>query len=101
MRHASFLQAVIINNIAGRMLAPITTWWQPNGILRTPRKSAADVMRILAETGAQTKGVYFNGDEVAIPSEEARDPKTCQMVWGESLRLVDLQEGETALHSWQ
>ncbi|KAJ4397734.1 hypothetical protein N0V93_001969 [Gnomoniopsis smithogilvyi] len=100
MRRASFLQGTVINNIVGSLLAPIMTWWSPNGILRTPAKSAADILHILTLTGVShnIKGAYFNGSEGATPSQEARDRKTGQMIWEESMELAGMVEGETALH---
>lgn len=99
MRRASFLQGTVINRIAGGVLAPIMTWWFPNGILRTPAKSADDAVRILAATAVpHIKGAYFNGSEGAIPSQEARDRETANLIWEESLELAGVVEEETALH---
>lgn len=105
MRRASFVQRVVINKLAGTLLAPLMTWWSPNGILRTPAKSAHDGLRAVFgdgdSTGGKEKALYFDGSEVATPSEEARDPGKATMLWSKSLEYAGVNQGQTILSDWQ
>ncbi|KAM5462797.1 hypothetical protein MauCBS54593_007868 [Microsporum audouinii] len=101
MRRASFLQGFIINKVAGTLLAPIMTWFWPNGILRTPAKSAHDALEAVfgdEETlGGPLKALYLDGSEVSMTSEEARDSRNAAMLWRASLAYAGLGQSETCL----
>lgn len=104
MRHGSFFQRVILNQVAGNALAPAMTWIWPNGQLRTPAKSATDVLRAVLDEetlGTQPKGLYLNGSEEASVSEEAKDPETGKRLWSESAALAGITNGETVLAGWR
>lgn len=116
MRRAS-VQRVLINKFAGTLLAPLMTWWAPNGILRTPAKSARDGLVVVfggeESTGLSTrerereseseesKALYFDGSEIATPSAEARDPEKAKMLWRKSLEYAGVKQGLTCLVDWQ
>lgn len=106
MRRASFVQGVVINKLAGTLLGPLMTWWSPNGILRTPVKSAHDGLVAVfgdeeSTLGKEKKALYFDGSEVATPSGEARDPEKAAMLWNKSLEYAGVNQGQTCLSDWQ
>ncbi|KAK2873222.1 hypothetical protein FQN49_002509 [Arthroderma sp. PD_2] len=105
LRRASFMQRVVVNKIAGNLLAPIMTWLSPNGILRTPAKSANDglsaVFGDVATLSSSPRPLYLNGSEVTTPSKDATDPRNAALLWGRSLAYAAVKEGETSLADWQ
>ncbi|KAH8883195.1 NAD(P)-binding protein [Thozetella sp. PMI_491] len=75
----------------------------PNGLLRTTTKSAADVLRAAFNTdeiGTHPRALYLNGNEKKECGAEARDEKKREMLWQDSVRFAQLQEGETVLKNW-
>ena len=109
MRRASFVQRVVINKLAGTLLAPLMTWLSPNGILRTPAKSAHDALMAVFGDEESARGkekkppkaLYFDGSKVATPSAEARDPEKAAVLWNKSLEYTGVKEGQTCLSDWQ
>jgi hypothetical protein len=86
------------------VLAPISEYFQPNGSYRTTSKSAADVLRACFDTetlGEHPQALYLNGTEEKETSAESRDPAKRKMLWTDSVRYVDLKEGETVLSGWK
>jgi hypothetical protein len=58
------------------MLAPVLVLLQPNGSLRTPTKSARDLLRASFDEkllGKHPKALYLNGSEVGHVTPEALD----------------------------
>ena len=86
-------------------LAPIMVWMQPNGSLRTPAKSAADLLRASfdesAPLGKHPKALYLNGSEVGPVAIEAKDEKKQRELWEGSLQYAGIKEGDTILKSWK
>lgn len=96
MKRGSWLQGYIINQWAGWALAPLLTWFSPNGFLRTPTKSGADAAAILYDK-EDPRGAYFNGSELCTPSAEARDEAVAAMLWEHSIKLAGMTDDEIAL----
>ncbi|KAI1084622.1 NAD(P)-binding protein [Whalleya microplaca] len=97
-----FLRVLI--PILMQLLAPIMTWWSPNGDVRTTWKSAGDVVRACFDTkdlGQYPNGVYLNGSAVADISPEAKDKEKTTLLWRESLRYAGVKEGDTILTNWR
>ncbi|KAH6701396.1 hypothetical protein BKA61DRAFT_205325 [Leptodontidium sp. MPI-SDFR-AT-0119] len=79
-------------------------YFWPNGILRTNEKSAGDVLKACFDTedlGECPKALFLNGSEIGQASVEARDEGKQRILWGGSLGLVGLVEGETVLEDWR
>ena len=84
-------------------LAPLALRFSPNGFFRTPDKSATDVLLAafdVEKLGEYPEAVYLNGDTPDIPSEESRDAAKQKQLWTETLKFVNLVEGDTALKNW-
>jgi hypothetical protein len=82
------------------VLAPIFVYLQPNGSLRTPTKSAADLLRASFDEkalGKHPKALYLNGSEMGAVTAEAKDEKKQTDLWEGSLQFAGIKEGDTAL----
>ncbi|KAI1413210.1 NAD(P)-binding protein [Hypoxylon sp. FL1857] len=86
-------------------VAGALSWLRPNGMFRTPNRSAGDVVAAMFDNGAvgsaKPKGLYFKGAVRAEVSAEAKDKEKRQMVWRDSVRYAGLREGDTALVNWK
>lgn len=72
----------------------------PNSILRTPLKSGEHLLRASFDTkelGEHPKAVYLDGGKKRKTGDEVRDEEKQKRLWGDSLKLVNLEPGETAL----
>jgi NAD(P)-dependent dehydrogenase (short-subunit alcohol dehydrogenase family) len=87
------------------LVARVTNFFSPNGMLRLPRKSAGDVLAaalgIAYPTGERPKGLYLNGNEPKEIGIEAKSPEKRAAVWKASVQYAELREGETCLVDWQ
>ncbi len=95
---------VVVVGILVPLLSVILSWLQPNGQLRTPAKSAGDVVRAAFDTktlGQHPKQVYLNGTDPLEPGAEAKDAAKRAMLWRDSIVYAQLKEGETALVNWK
>ena len=104
VRRASWVMRVLVVQILVPLLSVILSWFQPNGPLRTPAKSAADVVRAAFDTktlGQRPKQVYLNGTDPQEPGAEAKDGAKRTMLWRDSIVYAQLKEGETALVDWK
>ncbi|KAH7073094.1 hypothetical protein BKA63DRAFT_473561 [Paraphoma chrysanthemicola] len=92
----------IISQVA-YLFQDIIVWLKPNGSLRSPKKSGADLLRGAfdeEELGQHPKAVYLNGSEPKVAGKEARDEEKQRRLWTESLKLAGVEEGDTALKDW-
>ena len=102
-RDGPFLIQLLMNWIIP-LLAPIFLFFQPNGSLRTPAKSAADLLRASFDEntlGKHPKALYLNGSEVGAATPEAKDEKKQRELWEGSLRYAGIKEGDTVLRNWK
>ena len=84
-------------------LALLTLPFSPDGFFRTPAKSAADVLSAAFDVdkyGEYPKAIYLNGGTPETPSEESRDAAKQKQLWVETLKFVNIVEGDTALKNW-
>lgn len=84
-------------------LAPLIDRFVTDGNIRTTTKSAGQVVDALFDdqiTGEEDGGYYYNG-RLLETSREARDEGKRGELWRESVELVGLGEGETALGDWK
>ncbi|RYP42553.1 hypothetical protein DL768_010325 [Monosporascus sp. mg162] len=99
-RHAPWFIRILMFKI----VFPLLVLLKPNGTIRSPGKSAADVLAAAFDSspvlGQYPKGVYLNGSEPAETSAESRDVRKRVLLWKESLRYTHLQKEETILVNW-
>lgn len=75
----------------------------PNGMMRPTWKSANDLIMACFDTGylgQEPKAVYLDGSAKVESSIESRDETKQQALWADSVRLVGLKDGDTALASF-
>ncbi|KAH8598515.1 hypothetical protein B0O99DRAFT_506138 [Bisporella sp. PMI_857] len=92
----------VISQVA-LLFQDIVVWFRPNGSLRSPKKSGADLLRGAfdeKELGEYPKAVYLNGSEHKVAGKEARDEEKQRKLWIESLKLAGVKEGDTVLKNW-
>ncbi len=103
VRNAHWFMRVVVVGTIIPLLAPLMTWLSPNGLLRTPAKSAADVLRAAFDTrtlGDHPKELYLNGSAPVVTGAEARDPKKRAMLWHDSVGYTKLTAKDTVLKDW-
>ncbi|KAI1277869.1 putative short-chain dehydrogenase [Xylaria sp. FL0933] len=81
-------------------LSYILALFQRNPGIRTPSRSARDVLRAAIELDSKYRGVYFDGTELGSVSPEAADIGKRRIVWQHSVKYTTLTERDTALISW-
>jgi hypothetical protein len=100
-RHSSFFIRVILFGI----VMPLVAWWNPHGGVRTPDRSAGDVVRAAFDNGPglgeEPKDVYLDGTVPLETGVESRDAQKREWVWEESVRMAGLKDGDTALVNWK
>ncbi|KAH8881860.1 NAD(P)-binding protein [Thozetella sp. PMI_491] len=102
-RRHPFMIRVFAMKILMPMMGSIMVRFSPNGFMRTPYKSASDVLRAAFDTetlGEKPKGIYLNGSDVWATSEESRDEAKREALWKDSIRFAKITEGETVLKQW-
>jgi hypothetical protein len=98
-RRGSLIASVITRCIFP-LLAPLFVWLWPNGYLRTPKKSASDVMRAALDTetlGERPKDVYLNGTDPWPTSQESKQQDKRTLLWQECILYASVDKDETAL----
>ncbi|KAJ8122589.1 hypothetical protein ONZ43_g1257 [Nemania bipapillata] len=84
---------------------PLVVMLSPNGSIRSPKRSAADVLAAAFDSsdvlGQYPKGKYLDGPSPIEPSAESKDPKKRDQLWKASLEYTKLGEGETVLEDWK
>ncbi|KAJ4385715.1 hypothetical protein N0V93_010144 [Gnomoniopsis smithogilvyi] len=100
-RHAIWFIRVLLFKV----IYPFIAWLQPNGPIRTTKRSAEDIVRAAFDhgpgLGEEPKGVYLDGAVLRETGEESRDAQKRDWVWKESVRLTGLKDDEVALVDWQ
>ncbi|RYP26192.1 hypothetical protein DL767_008144 [Monosporascus sp. MG133] len=100
VRRGNWFTRVLLWPIILPLLAPLLTWLQPNGEVRTISKSSADVLTAAFETSPELRGKYLNGSEPQEVVPEAADIKKRAMVWRDSVKYAQLTEQDTTLVNW-
>jgi NAD(P)-dependent dehydrogenase (short-subunit alcohol dehydrogenase family) len=82
------------------VLTPLVQKISSNSILRTKERSAKDILDACIgmkgpAAGEEAKGMVVNGSKLQNSSEESRDGSKVQLLWKESLKLLDLTEVES------
>ncbi|XDG02394.1 hypothetical protein ABKA04_002009 [Annulohypoxylon sp. FPYF3050] len=101
VRRGNWFLRTILFPIIVPLLAPLLTWLDPNGGVRTVRKSSSDVVNAAFETGPRLRGKYLNGSELQEIVPEALDAKKRAMVWRDSVKYAKLTQQDTVLLDWE
>lgn len=89
--------------VAGKVITTVfklSSAVAPNAPLRTPLKSGEHLLRASFDTkelGEYPKAVYLDGGRKRKPGDEVQDEEKQKRLWGDTLKLVKLEPGETAL----
>lgn len=81
-------------------LSKVSSAVAPNFPLRTPLKSGEHLLRASFDTkelGEHPKGAYLDGGKKRKPGDEVLDEEKQKRLWADSLKMVNLLPGETAL----
>ena len=98
-----FLTYVLIPVLSG-----ILVWFRPNGMIRTPQKSANDLMLACfskAPGGAELSdhqaadAIYLNGSALSKSSAESMDRRKQSKLWNGSIELVGLKDEDSILQA--
>lgn len=100
VRRGAWFARLILFPVIIPLLAPLLTWYHPNGTIRTITKSSADVIRAAFDANPDLRGKYLNGSELEDVVAEAADSKKRAMIWRESLKFTQLTEQDTSLLNW-
>ncbi|MCJ1356240.1 MAG: hypothetical protein MMC33_006234 [Icmadophila ericetorum] len=82
------------------VLVRVMMYFSPNGVFRTTEKSANDLLNACFDEtkfGKHPQGVNINGSEVKLTSLDSRDEAKQRKLWQGTLRLLKMDEAETAL----
>lgn len=89
------------------IIYPIIVRLFPNGPVRTPQRSASDILDAAFASGlagadgdSSPKGLYFDGGKPLETSTEAKDTHKQELVWKETIKYTHMNEGETILSNW-
>jgi len=82
-------------------IIPVMVFLNPNGSIRPPQRSAADVLELAMNSNAALKDLYFDGRQPHEPCVEAQDIQKRKLVWSETVKYAQLKEGDTILGDWQ
>lgn len=100
VRRGNWFIRVLLWPVIVPLIAPLMTWLEPNGHIRTISKSSADVLRAAFGAGPELRGKYLNGSEVQELVAEAADTEKRAMVWGDSVKYSQLTGQDTVLVHW-
>ncbi|KAI1202473.1 hypothetical protein F5X97DRAFT_286334 [Nemania serpens] len=99
-RHAPWVIRVLIFQI----VYPIVRWLAPDGLVRSPQKSAAQAVHAATRVGSEGKAperAYYFDDAALETSAEVRDFEKCNWVWQKSIEYTQLSQDEAALREWK
>ncbi|KAH8883512.1 putative short-chain dehydrogenase [Thozetella sp. PMI_491] len=100
-RRSFWLVRFLTFSVVIPLMALVSSWFWSNPSVRTPKKSAADILTAAMDLGVRPSSLYMNGCEPGEMSPEARDTDKQLMVWKDTVRYVGLKEGETVLTHWR
>lgn len=100
VRRGPWAMRVLLFQIIMPLFAGLMVRLSPNGPLRTPQKSASDVLAASFKPGP-IAALYFDGSAPAEMGAEARDPGKQRLLWTETLEYTKLEGSETALERWK
>jgi hypothetical protein len=95
-----------IRFVTSKVLPPFATvssWFSPNGTLRTTTKSAGDVLSACFDVETPPKGrlLYLNGSDEFETSEKVKDDELREQVWEYGVKVAKIGANDTLLENWQ
>lgn len=81
-------------------LSKLSSAVAPNLPLRTPLKSGEHLLRATFDTkelGEHPKATYLDGGKKRKCGDEVQDEEKQKRLWGDTLKMVKLEPGETVL----
>lgn len=81
-------------------LSKLSSAVAPNSPLRTPLKSGEHLLRATFDTkelGEHPKATYLDGGKKRKCGDEVQDEEKQKRLWGDTLKMVKLEPGETVL----
>ncbi|UKZ79586.1 hypothetical protein TrVFT333_007344 [Trichoderma virens FT-333] len=98
-----FLLSFVVMKLVLPTVANVSVWMSPNGMLRTARKSAADVIRACFELEAHRgEALHLDGSATGLEiAKEAKDEAKRKEVWEYGLKAAHIEEGDTVLVDWK
>ncbi|KAI0859748.1 NAD(P)-binding protein [Xylaria cubensis] len=101
-RRGDWIGRNILHGVIMPMMGHILMWLYPesNVKMRTTARSARDVMRATMDVSV-VREAYFEGTLLVETAEEARDVKKGEMIWRDSVRYTQLEQGQTMLEDWK
>jgi len=101
-RRAGFFVSFVIVKLIIPILCEISVRMSPNGVLRTLRKSAADVVgACFASEARRGELLYLNGTDEAQAAKDACDDRKRKELWDYSVTAAKIEEGDTTLENWR
>ncbi|EHK17485.1 uncharacterized protein TRIVIDRAFT_226446 [Trichoderma virens Gv29-8] len=102
-RRGGFLLSFVVMKLVLPTVANVSVWMSPNGMLRTARKSAADVIRACFELEAHRgEALHLDGSATGLEiAKEAKDEAKRKEVWEYGLKAAHIEEGDTVLVDWK
>lgn len=101
-RRGSFYFGTIMMKVIMPVVAPAMMWSSPNGALRTPSKSAGDVLRACYDIEApRGRPLYLSGSEEKEPGRDAKDEVKRRALWEYGVKEGCIRKSDTVLQAWQ
>lgn len=102
-RRAGFLISFVVMKLVLPVVTEISVRVKPNGVIRTPWKSAADAVRACFEIEAHRGEVlHLDGTSTdLLVAKEAKDEAKRKEVWEYGLKAAHIEEGDTVLADWK
>ncbi|KAI1135575.1 putative short-chain dehydrogenase [Hypoxylon sp. FL0543] len=98
------LASWIIRVLVFQIIYPLIAFLVPNGLIRSPHKSATQVLAATfnsdAESTTPPKATYYFDGKPVETSSESRDAHRRGLVWKESVKYARLKGDETILSEW-
>lgn len=101
-RRSGFFRGTILMKGLVPVLSEISVRISPNGMIRPPRKSAADVVRACFEIDAHPgSALHLNGTDGIEIAKDAKDEAKRRELWEYGVQAAKIEEGDTVLANWK
>jgi hypothetical protein len=86
------------------LVGHITVLFWSNPLIRTAAKNGDDLLRVCFDKAGQNeslKAAYVNGTVVSATPKEAENKEKQDELWAGSLKLANINDGDTVLENWR